>query len=55
MVSYVDIIGLCHRDIYVMRLPFQAHVNYGTWSLDFGMNVLIIVNGPFKFLDLECF
>ena len=46
MVSYVDIIGLCHSvtilcEIYVIwpcevaALPFQAHANYGTWSRDF--------------------
>ena len=24
----------------VAALPFQAHANYGTWSIDFGATVL---------------
>ena len=40
MVSYVDIIAPCHSvailcEIYVMR-NYEAHANYGTWSIDFG-------------------
>ena len=48
LVSYVDIIGLCNSvailwENYVMwpklmsrevaALPFQAHANYGTWTM----------------------
>ena len=46
MVPYVKMIGLDHSvailsEIYVMScevaaLPFQAHANYGTWSIDVG-------------------
>ena len=39
MVSYVGIIGLC-QSVKILRklcevaaLPFQAHANYGTWSI----------------------
>ena len=46
MVSYADIIDLCHSvailcdaalmSCEVTALLFQAHANYGTWSIDFG-------------------
>ena len=35
MVSYVNIIGLCHSVTFLKNLPFQANANYGTWSIDF--------------------
>ena len=46
MVSYAYIIGLCHSvailwmimSCEVAALPFQAHANYGTWSIDFDQN-----------------
>ena len=40
MVSTVDIIGLRHN-------LFQAHVNYGTWSIDFDLNEPITVLSAF--------
>ena len=42
-VSYVDIIGLCHNvaifENLCAALPFQAHANYGTLSVDFGKGI----------------
>ena len=48
MVSYVDIIGLCHSVAIlcnaaktsweVATLPFQAHANYETCSVDVASN-----------------
>ena len=38
MVSYVDIIDICHSvamSCEVATLPFKAHANYGTCSIDF--------------------
>ena len=47
MVSYVDIIGVCnfmrnlcdaaYMSCKVAALTFQAHANYGNWSIDFDL------------------
>ena len=61
MVPYVDIIGLCHSvaillDIFVMHVyvklrginSFQAHADYGTWSIDFDKTISKVkISNPF--------
>ena len=37
----------------VAALPFQAHANYGTWSIDFGWVSLLYANIQICYIQLH--